>query len=87
MGSEQIEVGNRVSFRLSDSVYRTFAKVEAIEVDDFEGMREPLSIYTVRDERHGWVHRVTAEQRGGGVRLESDGSRGPVVIDDDSVPF
>lgn len=58
----EFEIGQKVSFRLSDSVRATTGVVESVDVNDFEGMRPALEIYTVRDDRRGWVHRVTVER-------------------------
>lgn len=53
------EVGDKVSFRLSDSINRTVATVESIETFGDGTLFDPsYTVYTVRDDRRGWQHRI-----------------------------
>lgn len=51
--------GDRVSFRQSDSINRLTAVVESVERCGDGSVYSPFyNVYTVRDERRGWQHRI-----------------------------
>lgn len=73
MTANDIQVGDKVSFRLCDSEFHATGTVE--EVTDnrneyLESMRVEYSryLYTIRDDRNGWVHRMGTTRAAGSVR-------------------